>query len=157
MQTNTSMKKITIIFIALLSFFCVSCNSNYDASTATAADYPRIFGEFPGFDTGNNRPGSLNLTLDPIATKNVYIFQVQFVPALFAEGTWYVGKKLTGAIQGDADFVGLTVAANEVFKGAEYKMDYSTWTTGVYPLELVVSTKTETTYRKCYVVISAPI
>lgn len=135
----------------------MSCNSNNDISTATATDYPRIFGEFPGFDTGNNRPGNLNVTLDPVASKNVYIFNIQFVPAQFAEGTWYVGKKLTGAIQGDADFVGLRVAANEVFKGAEYNMDYSTWATGVYPLEFVVSTKTDSTYRRCYVVISNPI
>ena len=98
----------------------MSCNSNNDISTATATDYPRIFGEFPGFDTGNNRPGNLNLTLYPVASKNVYIFNIQFVPAQFAEGTWYVGKKLTGAIQGDTDFVGLTVAANEAYHQLAY-------------------------------------
>ena len=118
---------ITIILLSIIMIFLGSCSSDDEQIGATADDYPRIMGSWPERATD----GSLGtLTFN---AKDTLTVSVQFSPALYCEGTWYVD--------------GVETAKGNTFKFTEDKADR-------HNLKLVVKTAKNETTREAIIIVN---
>lgn len=117
----------TIILLSIIMIFLGSCSNDDEQTGANADDYPRIMGSWPE----RADDGSLGtLTFNAKDTLNV---NLQFSPALYCEGTWYVD--------------GVESGKGNTFTFTEDKAD-------THNLKLVVKTAKYETTREARIIVN---
>lgn len=126
------MKKILFISALLVSLFAMSgCgDDNINSPALTTDEYPRILGRWPD-KKSDGALGEFNIPLNQILVINV-----QYTPAEWCEGIWYLDGR-------------------EIHRGVG--LEYVPSTEGNFHLKLVVKTPAMETTREATVNVIAPV
>ena len=125
------MKRIILICTLLVSLFAMGgCSDDIDSPIVTVDEYPRILGRWPH----KQEDGTLGIF--ETALNKTLVISLQYTPAEFCEGIWYLDGR-------------------EIHRGVG--LEYVPSVEGTFNLKLIVKTPKQETSREAIIKVTAPV